>query len=560
MLAVGSLALTGCGQKNQSNPNAGKGGGTTSKSAPLQDLNIKSRDEIKDGGTVRFSIDTLPTTWNALHIDGDTVDLGTTIMGFVGANNFDIAEDGTPKPDTDYLQSYDVQTNGGKQVVTLHLNPKARWNSGRTIDYTDYQATWKANNGANEDFKMASSDGFNQIESVEKGDKDTDVVITYKATYPDWTATWSSVMPKEGVGTPETFNNGWKQFKPEWFTGPFTLDRIDQAQKTLYLKRNPNWWGEKAKLDTVSFRAMDPATMSKAFANKEIDVVDDIITKDAYESARKRDDGELRQAGSTQWRHITFNAKSGPLQDKNVRQAIAKGLDRESIARSDLAGLPIDAASVMLGNHFFMPGQNGYTDNSGGSKYDPEAAKKQLDEAGWKSEGGTRTKDGKQLVVNYSLLTGVPTSDNEGQLFKQDMEKIGVKVNFVNTPPDDMSKVLTSHSFDTISFTWQGTPYPMANVRQIYGAKAEGSKQPSEANYSQLIDPRIEKLIPQVDTEMDVKKRQELANEADKAIWDDVMTLPLYRRIKFTGVPKNLANMGAYTFQTTRAEDIGYLK
>ena len=59
---------------------------------------------------------------------------------------------------------------------------------------------------------------------------------------------------------------------------------------------------------------------------------------------------------------------------------------------------------------------------------------------------------------------------------------------------------------------------------------------------------------------MDVKKRQELANEADKAIWDDVMTLPLYRRIKFTGVPKNLANMGASTFQTTRAEDIGYLK
>ena len=163
MLAVGSLALTGCGQKNQSNPNAGKGGGTTSKSAPLQDLNIKSRDEVKDGGTVRFSIETLPTTWNALHIDGNTVDLSTTIMGFVGANNFDIAEDGTPKPDTDYLQSYDVQTNGGKQVVTLHLNPKARWNSGRTIDYTDYQATWKANNGANEDFKMASSDGFNPV-------------------------------------------------------------------------------------------------------------------------------------------------------------------------------------------------------------------------------------------------------------------------------------------------------------------------------------------------------------------------------------------------------------
>ena len=110
MLAVGSLALTGCGQKNQSNPNAGKGGGTTSKSAPLQDLNIKSRDEVKDGGTVRFSIETLPTTWNALHIDGNTVDLSTTIMGFVGANNFDIAEDGTP---TDTSEFVDAILTGG---------------------------------------------------------------------------------------------------------------------------------------------------------------------------------------------------------------------------------------------------------------------------------------------------------------------------------------------------------------------------------------------------------------------------------------------------------------
>lgn len=30
---------------------------------------------------------------------------------------------------------------------------------------------------------------------------------------------------------------------------------------------------------------------------------------------------------------------------------------------------------------------------------------------------------------------------------------------------------------------------------------------------------------------------------------DDVMVLPLYRRIMFTGTPKNLANYGAATFQ-----------
>ena len=558
VLAVLVMALTGCGQKDQSG--GSKQSGVTSKSAPMAQLNVVDRGQLKDGGTLRLAIEQLPTEWNPLNVNGDTADLGTTIWRFVGATNFDITEDGTPKPNPNYIFSTDVETKGGKQVVTLHLNPKAKWNSGRTIDYTDYQATWKSSNGENDKFLPSTTDGFNQISSVEKGDKDTDVVITYKTTYPDWTASWSNVLPKEGVSDPDTFNSGWKKPNPDWFAGPFVPTKVDQASNTLTVKRNDKWWGDKSKLDTVTFKAMEDAAKTKAFANKEIDVADTIITKDGYETAKKRDDADMRAAGSLQWRHFTFNAKSANLSDKNVRQAIVKGINRPAIARSDLAGLPVQADSVMLGNHFFMPGQSGYKDNSEDFKYDTKAAEKQLDEAGWKKQGDYRVKDGKTLTVNYAQLTGVPTSENEGALFKQDMAKIGVKVNLVNTPSSDMQKVLTNHSFDVIAFTWQGTAYPMANVRQIYGAAAEGSKQPSQSNFAQIVDPEIEKLIPKIDTEMDVNKRRELTNDADKHIWDDVMVLPLYRRIMFTGTPKNLANYGAATFQTTRAEDVGYVK
>ncbi|KXA66091.1 hypothetical protein HMPREF3223_02214, partial [Cutibacterium avidum] len=86
------------------------------------------------------------------------------------------------------------------------------------------------------------------------------------------------------------------------------------------------------------------------------------------------------------------------------------------------------------------------------------------------------------------------------------------------------------------------------------------SKKPSQSNFSQLIDPEIEKRIPSIDAESDVSKRRELTNQADRIIWDNVMTLPLYRRISFTAVPKNLANYGAATFQTVHAENIGFQK
>lgn len=158
------------------------------------------------------------------------------------------------------------------------------------------------------------------------------------------------------------------------------------------------------------------------------------------------------------------------------------------------------------------------------------------------------------------MLTGVPTSENEGALLKQNMAAIGVTVNLVNTPSDSMNDVLTNHSFGIIAFTWQGTPYPMNNVRQIYGAASEGSSKASESNFSQLVDPKLEKLIPQIDTEEDQTKRIALTNQADKIIWDNVMTTPLYRRAQFAAVPKNLANYGAATFQTVPTQDIGFEK
>ena len=562
-LAVGSLVLTGCGQKNQSSANNSASASASAKALPLAALNLKPRDQVKDGGTLRFAISQLPTAWNGLDIDNNSVDLNSTIWGFVGVSNFQYGADGAPTPDKDFLQSYDVKKaadNGGHQQVTLHLNPNAKWNSGRTIDYTDYVATWKAMNGSNEAFKPATTDGFNQVTSVTQGDKPTDVVITFKTASPDWTATWSTVLPKEGASTPELFNNGWKTFNPNWFTGPFTLDKVDQAQKTLTVKRNDKWWGDKAKLDSVSFKELDDATQTKAFANKEIDVVDTIITKDGYDTAKKRTDADLREAGSLQWRHFTFNTKSNGLTDIKVRQAIVKGINRQAIAKSDLAGLPVDPAAVMLGNHFFMPGQVGYKDNSGDYAYNPEQAKQELDAAGWKMNGNVREKDGKKLTIDYAMLTGVPTSENEGALLKQNMAAIGVTVNLVNTPSDSMNDVLTNHSFGIIAFTWKGTPYPMNNVRQIYGAASEGSSKASESNFSQLVDPKLEKLIPQIDTEEDQTKRIALTNQADKIIWDNVMTTPLYRRAQFAAVPKNLANYGAATFETVPAQNIGFEK
>ncbi|GAA1388787.1 ABC transporter family substrate-binding protein [Luteococcus peritonei] len=561
VLAVSALALTACGAPKSSSGSASQGGDGAGPA--LAALNIKPRSELKEGGTVRFAISYLPSNWNLNSIDGNGVD-NSTIASYTMPVNWVYNEDASFTENKDFLESYEVvePKDGKGQVVTLHLNPNAKWNSGRTIDWADYEATWKAMNGSDKAFKPATTDGFNEIASVTKGEKETDVVVTFKKSYPDWSNVLSSILPKEGVATPELFNTGWTTYKDEWHTGPFAFDKLDKAQKMITLKRNDKFWGDKALLDSVSFRQLETPADVNAFANNEIDVVDVMINATAVNTAKKRADADIRAAGSRQWRHFTFNGKAGNLADQNVRQAIVKATNREAIAKSDLVGLPVNASELMLGNHFFMPGQEGYKDNSGDFKYDVEAAKKQLDEAGWKlPEGKTiREKDGKPLTVKYTVLTGVPTSENEGKLLQKDLAAVGIDMKFVNIAPDDMSKTLTAHSFEIMAFTWQGTNYPMANVRQIYGAKTEGDPEPSESNYAQLVNPEIEKLIPQIATEVDKTKRQDLTNQADKLIWDEVHTLPIYRRIGYAATPKNLANYGSATFQTIPVEDIGYTK
>jgi len=308
---------------------------------------------------------------------------------------------------------------------------------------------------------------------------------------------------------------------------------------------------------------MDAAAAASAFANSEVDELNGIINGDQYQQASTRSDAEIRRAGGLQWRHFTVNSESGVLQDVKVRQAINKGIDRESIANSDLAGIPdLVPSELMMGNHFFMPGQDGYQDNSGDYAYNPETAGSDLDALGWtlNETSGYREKDGKTLEFDYAMMPDVPTSKNEGELLQAQMKEIGVKVNINNVDSDAFfSDTVPGGKFGVTTFTWQGTPYPMANVGQIYGCD-NSLAQNGGMNYSRYCDETVKELIPQIDTEPDHDKRVELVNQADKAIWDAVMTIPIYRRLEMTAVPSNLANYGAFGMQTVRAEDIGFTK
>jgi len=231
---------------------------------------------------------------------------------------------------------------------------------------------------------------------------------------------------------------------------------------------------------------------------------------------------------------------------------VVYGLDRQSIAASDLAG--IDWPVQPLNNHVFLQGQAGFVDTASvtGLDYNPEKAQKLLDDAGWTvGEDGIREKDNQKLVLNFTQIATVKASENEALQAQSMLKEIGIQLNIVTIPIPRFGPTLSGNEFEIIAFSWIGTPYPFSGIKQLYGTD-------SESNFAQLSLPEVDELAGQIATETDPEKRIDLANQADKIIWENVHTLPLYQRPELIAVRSDLANYGAFGLSSVQWENVGF--
>ena len=556
---AGALVLAACGGQNQETGGEEPAGEASVAPITSQDINEKDRADLQQGGTMRLTVAEFCSGWNVATVDCNNDDMAHAMQP-VSPRWFGIDAKGIATPNPDYVVSAE-ETSKSPTAVTFKLNPKAVWGDGSPIDADDAIATLKACDGTNKKFRCVTTQGYDSIADIKQGADKFEFTVTFKAEYPDWTSLFSgvpSVAKAESVKDPDTFNDGWKELNNDWLSGPYKVDSYNKSEKVLALVPNDKWWGAPPLLDKVTFRAIAVDAQPAAFVNGEIDAFDIGIDPDGYKRASAVQDGSVRKAAGPNFRHITFNTKAPILTDLAVRKAVVEGLDREAIGASDLAG--IDWPVSPLNNHILLATQEGYSDSAKatGIDYNLDKAKSDLEAAGWKAGAdGIREKDGKKLEIGFSQLVGVPVSENEALQVQDQLKEIGIKVKIVNVPIAKFQdgSVLTKHEFDLIAFSWIGTPYPFTSIKQIYGTD-------QESNFAQLSMPEVDELIKQIDVETDPAKRIELAAQADKIIWENVHTLPLYQRPSLTAVKSKLANYGSFGLsdKTYPWENVGYEK
>ena len=217
--------------------------------------------------------------------------------------------------------SWDVSEDG--KTYTFRLAEGVKFHDGTMMDAED--VVFSLDRARAEDSVNAQKALFAGIESVEATDPAT-VTVTLKN--PDGNFLFNMAWGDAVIVAPESIE-GIKTTPIG--TGAFMFDNWVQGDR-IELKKNPEYWGEPALLEEVTFKFIETI--------------------------------------------LAMNNKMPPLDNVKVREAIAHAINRQEIIDGAQFGY-----GTPIGTHF-APHPPYYVDLTGLSDYDPEKSKMLLEEAG----------------------------------------------------------------------------------------------------------------------------------------------------------------------------------
>ncbi len=583
-VALAGLGLAACGSDSASSDNANATGTANSTdvtgaepqngspaTTPLDQLplpeegkvynNPLDRDQIQDGGTLTLPAGEIGPNWNYLSIEGNTAEMHNMWDWYMPTNLF--VSDATAskfEPNPNFVTKAETKDEGGKQTLTLDINPDAKFNDGTPIDYRAFQAVWTVMNGTNPDYTPAATDGYDRIESVEKGDSDKQVVITTSNPVYPAEALFNLVIHPDAAD-PDVFNSGWNNnpHADDWGYGPYTVDSFDTTQVTFV--PNPNWWGDAPKLESVTYKQMDSQALFNAFKNGEIDATGQAQSgsQEMLSNFSSMDDAEIRRANSLSIANIEINSTRGVLTDENVRKAFVQCLDIPTLRSVVFQGVnwEEDVPGSLLTPTWADGYENNMPDDVTSLTTADErtaAAKKTLEDAGYAlDDDGYYAKDGTEVAFSFTTFGDSNTVKNRAAAIIKMAKDAGIKIDQDAKPSSEFSTTLTSGSWDICLFGWVSTPTSVWNGPQIYGSD-------SPSNFTHLGSADLDAELAKIISIEDHTEQMKALNAAEKKALASYGFIPLYAGPDVVVTKKGLANYGPALYLTVSNENIGWAK
>jgi peptide/nickel transport system substrate-binding protein len=510
-------------------------------------------------GKITFALDETIPGWN-INTSADTEFVLQEITNLVQPQPFIINGKLQPVLNTDLITSA-TQTSTSPQTVVYKINPQAKWSDGVPISADDFIYNWEAQSGLSQytdiggkPFDDASNTGYNQIKSVTGSDGGKTVTTVYSTPFADWKSLFTNLIPAH-IARKVGWNTGFNNIK-NLISGSWYEVSSYQTNQFLILKRNPSYWGTPAKLATITFQIFNGDDQAvPAMQNNEVQIINPLeVSLPVVQSAAQLTGVTQSDTTGLEFQHFDFNQADPYLALLPVRQALAYGTDRKAIIARTIGEFVKGAQP--LGNRMLVPGQTGYVNN--GAAYDTvnvAKAKSLLESAGMKmgSDGYYQPTSGPQagqdLTFTINSTTGNDLRSSIEQLWQSQMKTIGVKILIANQDANELfGTTLIQGTFQIALFAWVSTPFLSGN-QSIYCSYTNTSA--CGQNYDHYANATTTKDV--MNGAQATSAAQETAdyNAADKQLWADMVTLPLFQdpiffvwSNKYTGIVPNGSDVG----------------
>lgn len=300
-----------------------------------------------------------------------------------------------------------------------------------------------------------------------------------------------------------------KNLNNSYFTGSFIPTKLANTEEIEVVKNKQYYDANKVNCNSITFKVIkDKTTQINAFNAKQLTN----ITTTTNEQSKAVNKGSKIEQLKIGVKYLALNTQNEYLKDANLRRAILEGFDiteyLESINPIGHIKIKGIVPSQMTNNTFKKDFR---TENGDLFQINIENAKKLVQDYKQTNQLNTITLD--FLITPYEDQTLM-------QLFKQEMQKIGLEINLktVENVRDGTPYAIQIRQYDAD----YSDPYNILGYFDSYLIK-------TGANGPKYNNPAFDQLLNSFMEDKNVDSRWEKMKEAEKMLFRDSTLVPLYQ-------------------------------
>jgi peptide/nickel transport system substrate-binding protein len=413
-----------------------------------------------------------------------------------------------------------VQTAPDGLSVTFTLRDNVKFHNGKTLTSADVKYTFdqlllpNSPSPKSPSFFEGSGDARQPfITSVETPDART---VVFRLRKP-WLELFSNLIPV-GIIPEGTFAT---QEQNPVGTGAYKFVSRNTAQQFVDMAAFDDYWEGAPAVKNLRVRViLDAGTQQAGLLSGEVDVAaNTALTPDTYVNLAKSPNLQVVQSPGANVQYLCMNTENAPLNDVRVRQAIAYAINRDDIINNLLQKQARVAHSIVPPESWAYSEGKVYT-------YDPDQAKKLLDDAGLRDPDGdgARMRFAKPLVFKISATNAV--GRQTAGVIQNALAAVGIPVNIETLEDNTMREQVVNGQYHLTMGRWVGGNQDPIFLRDLFTfLTGKGNYRFNRSRYS---NPELDKILAQATSTADRDRARQLYAQAQQIISNDVPMLPLW--------------------------------